>query len=53
MTEKYDVKIYQVNGREGQTVRGLTYGQKYALITALDEHNITHIVKEVKNEKAA
>lgn len=31
----YDVKIYKPDGREGPTVRGLTYGQAYALVTGL------------------
>ncbi len=52
---KYDIKIYRKNGREGRTVRGLTYAQKTALVGSLNEYGVNHIVKpvkEVKNEKA-
>ena len=56
MPDKYDVKIYKKDGQEGPTVRGLTYGQQYALLIALDEYNIKHAVKtvkEAKNEKTS
>lgn len=44
---KYDIKIYKKDGREGPTVRGLTYGQAHALIVALNEYKIKHLVKEI------
>jgi len=44
----YDIKMYNKDGREGPTVRGLTYGQRYALIGILKEHNIKYTVKTVK-----
>lgn len=36
-----DVKIYK-NGRERQTIRGLSYAQAQSLMSALREHDIRH-----------
>ena len=46
MVKKYDVKIYKKDGREGPTVRGLTYCQRFTLEIALEEHDIKHTVKD-------
>jgi len=38
----YDVKIYKKDGREGPTVRGLTFAQMMALTQGLNEHLVPH-----------
>ena len=48
MVKKYDIKLYKKDGREGSTVRGLTFGQAHTLIVTLNEYKIKHIVKEIK-----
>jgi hypothetical protein len=38
----YDVKIYNKDGREGPTVRGLRLTQMLALTQGLDHHDIQY-----------
>ena len=40
----YNVRIYNVDGREGPTVRGLTFAQMLALTEGLDNHNVQHLI---------
>jgi len=46
MIKQYDIKVYRPDGREGPTVRELTYAQQHALTDALNLYNIKHSVKE-------
>jgi len=39
----YDVKIYNIDGREGPTVRGLTFAQMLALTEGLNNYNVQHL----------
>ena len=42
----YDVKIYQ-DGRERETIRGLTLAQASALQSFLDRNGVRHTVKRL------
>ena len=44
-TPRYDVKIVE-DHEEHETIRGLTYSQKEALIAVLSRHKISHRVIE-------
>ena len=45
MDSRYDIKIYKPDGREGPTIRGLTYTQQWALGGALTLYNIQYSIK--------
>ena len=40
----YDIKMYNKDGREGPTVRGVTFAQMLALTQTLKHYNIKHSV---------
>jgi len=46
----YDVTVPRPDGRQGPTIRGLTYAQKYALMNALKHYNIKPLVKTIERE---
>jgi len=47
----YDIIIYKSDGRQGPTIRGLSYTQMHALVSGLGHYNIKPLVKTVPLRK--